>query len=135
MLLLRIRLAELRGEQGELLGVHQQHFAAAIVALHLRVGGERPAVGLDVEFIVHHGQVFACGQRLDFMEVIHAFAEAHGGIVGVVHQGHGAIHHIRHGAAAVIALAVQDQKLIDMVHRLDGFQVRPTFARAGTWPL
>lgn len=34
-LFLRIRLAELGGDQGELFGVHQQHFAQAIVALDL----------------------------------------------------------------------------------------------------
>ena len=67
---LGIRLAELRGEQGEFLRVHQQHFAPAIVALHLRVGGEGPAMGLDVEFIVHHGEILALRERLDFMEVI-----------------------------------------------------------------
>jgi hypothetical protein len=62
----------LRGEQGEFLRVHQQHFALAIVALYLRVGGEGSAMGLDVEFIVHHGQVLALRERLDLMEVIHA---------------------------------------------------------------
>ena len=61
---LRIGVAELRGHGREFLRVHEQHFAAAIVALHLRVGGESAAMRLDVEFIIHDGKPALGGSAL-----------------------------------------------------------------------